>query len=77
VIGGFVYRGRALPDLCGAYVYGDFGNGRIWALRHDGRAVTHQQKLLDTGRSISAFGEDEHRELYVIDYAGEVLKVVP
>ncbi len=77
VIGGPVYRGRALPDLCGAYVYGDFGNGRIWALRYDGRAVTLQQKLIETGRSISSFGEDEQRELYVIDYAGEVLKVVP
>jgi glucose/arabinose dehydrogenase len=77
VIGGPVYRGRALPGLCGAYVYGDFGNGRIWALRYDGRAVTRQQKLLETGRSISSFGEDEQRELYVIDYAGEVLKIVP
>ena len=77
VIGGPVYRGRALPGLCGAYVYGDFGNGRIWALRYDGRTVTRQQKLLETGRSISSFGEDEQRELYVIDYAGEVLKIVP
>src|SRR3989338_9105196 len=77
VIGGPVYRGRALPALCGAYIYGDFGNGRIWALRYDGRTVTRQQKLLETGRSISSCGEDEQRELYVIDYAGEVLKIVP
>ncbi|MBI3607024.1 MAG: PQQ-dependent sugar dehydrogenase [Nitrospirae bacterium] len=77
VIGGYVYRGRAIPDLCGAYVYGDFGNGRIWGLRDDGQIVISQQKLLDTGRKISSFGEDEQRELYAIDYAGEVLKIVP
>jgi glucose/arabinose dehydrogenase len=77
VIGGRVYRGRAIPALCGAYVYGDFGRGRIWALRYDGTTVIEQQKLLDTDRSISAFGEDEQRELYVVDYAGEILKLAP
>lgn len=77
VIGGRVYRGSAIPSLCGVYVYGDFGNGRIWGLRYDGGAVIEQQKLLESDRSISAFGEDEQRELYVVDYAGEILKIVP
>ncbi len=77
VIGGRVYRGRTIPFLCGVYVYGDFGNGRIWGLRYDGSAVLEQQKLLESGRRISAFGQDEQRELYVVDYSGEILKVVP
>lgn len=77
VIGGRVYRGNAIPSLCGAYVYGDFGSGRIWALRYDGSTVIEQQKLLDTDHQISAFGEDEQHELYVVDYAGEVLKLTP
>jgi glucose/arabinose dehydrogenase len=77
VIGGRVYRGHAIPSLCGVYLYGDFGNGRIWGLRYDSGAVIEQQKLLESGRSISAFGEDEQRELYVVDYAGEILKIVP
>jgi glucose/arabinose dehydrogenase len=78
VIGGRVYRGRAIPALCGVYLYGDFGNGRVWGLRYDGSTVIEQQKLLETDRSISAFGEDEQRELYVVDYgSGEILKVVP
>jgi len=77
VIGGYIYRGRGIPDLCGVYLYSDFGNGRIWGLRDDGQIVISHQKLLDTERRISAFGEDEQRELYVIDYEGEVLKIVP
>jgi glucose/arabinose dehydrogenase len=76
VIGGRVYRGRSISALCGVYVYGDFGTGRIWGLRYDGSAVIEQQKLLDADRSISAFGEDEQGELYVVDYAGEILKIV-
>ncbi len=77
VIGGYVYRGKALPDLAGAYLYADFGNGRLWALRYDGRSVTGRRLLLETGKSISSFGEDAQRELYLIDYGGEVFKIAP
>lgn len=77
VTGGYVYRGSAIPALCGVYIYGDYGSGRIWGLRYDGSAVIEQEKLLESGRRISSFGQDEQRELYVVDYSGEILKVVP
>ncbi len=35
--GGYVYRGSRLPELNGAYIYGDYDTGRVWALRYDGR----------------------------------------
>ena len=37
--GGVVYHGDKLPDLDGAYVYGDYSTGRIWGMKHDGSAV--------------------------------------
>lgn len=70
VIGGFVYRGKAIPALCGAYLFGDWGSGRLWALRHDGRRVTHHRLLLTTSLAISSFGVDEQHELYVVDHRG-------
>ena len=76
VIGGYVYRGKAVSGLCGVYVYGDYGSGRIFGLRYDGRSVTAKQTLLETRRPITSFGEDEQRELYVVDHKGEVLKIV-
>jgi glucose/arabinose dehydrogenase len=57
VIGGLVYRDFRLPQLAGAYIYGDYGSGEIWALRDNGTSVTTNQFLFaDAG--VSAFGTD-------------------
>ena len=78
ITGGFVYRGEAIPGLCGVYVYGDYVSQRVWGLRYDGRRVTQQRELLKTRHAISSFGEDEMRELYVADHSGgKIMKIVP
>ncbi|MFQ5512027.1 MAG: PQQ-dependent sugar dehydrogenase [Candidatus Krumholzibacteriia bacterium] len=64
VTGGFVYRGSALPELIGAYVYADFQTGEIWALRYDGVNVESNVLLQDTEFLISSFGVDAGGELY-------------
>ncbi len=75
VIGGYVYRGRNIPALCGAYIYGDFGSGNIWALRYKNNKVTWNKLLLKTDLSISSFGIDEDYEVYVVDYGGSIFRV--
>jgi glucose/arabinose dehydrogenase len=77
VIGGYVYRGSLVPKLCGAYLYADYGNGRVFGLRYDGQKVTERRTLLETHRPITSLGEDAQYELYVVDGSGEVLKVLP
>jgi uncharacterized repeat protein (TIGR03806 family) len=58
VIGGIVYRGNRISQLTGSYLYGDYGSGEIWALRHSGTNVTQNTVILtDTGR-MTAFGVD-------------------
>ena len=32
IIGGHVYRGDALPELKGLYIYSDYCNGELWTL---------------------------------------------
>lgn len=68
ITGGYVYRGSRLPELKGAYVYGDFQTGRVWALRHDGKTVTWQKELAQTPLALVGFGEDTNGELYLVDY---------
>ena len=75
VIGGFVYRGSKIPDLCGAYLYGDFGSGRIWALQYQNFKVKRKKLLIDTNYSISSFGTDEDFEIYMVDYSGSIYKL--
>jgi len=42
ITGGYVYRGKELPELDGVYVYGDFDTGRIWGLREaNGKALAN------------------------------------
>jgi len=72
VIGGFVYRGSKIPDLCGAYLYGDFGSGRIWALQYQNFKVKRKKLLINTKFSISSFGTDEDFEIYVVNYSGSI-----
>lgn len=74
IIGGHVYRGAAFPLLQGAYLYGDFCSGRIWAAARDatGAWATTEMLRLD-GAMIGSFGEDEGGELYVTDIVGGVI----
>ncbi len=78
VTGGYVYRGEALPSLRGAYLFADFGSGRIWTARRDASGSWRVSKLLDTGMNISSFGQDDAGELLVVDYGGGLLyRLVP
>jgi len=77
VTGGYVYRGEAIPDLQGAYLYGDFGSGNIWAAFRDENGTWQDELILESGMQISSFGEDSEGELYLVNYNGSLHKFVP
>ncbi len=92
VIGGFVYRGTAIPQLAGRYVFGDWGSfsapsGRLFYL-DDTNGVTElrmggDDRLL--GLWLKGFGEGPDSELYAFGSrwlgpsgdAGRMVKLVP
>ena len=86
ITGGVVVRNAASP-LNGQYVFGDFGFGNIWALPADAADLSFARAVnitaaLDAGAggvlgSISSFGSGAGGELYVVDYGGKVVQVVP
>ncbi len=76
VTGGFVYRGNQYPALTGRYFYADFGTGKIWSMYKTGANSWSAPELeWGGGINISAFGEDETGELYVVDYSGKIRRL--
>ncbi len=69
ITGGNVYRGSAVPELQGSYLYADYVSGKIWALKYDmqkktvvaNRPVPHDKSSLP----VISFGEDEAGEVYL------------
>jgi len=88
VIGGYVYRGNAIPSLRGKYIFGDYVTGKIFSLDFDGTTASNFQDITSqlfptrTGglnlQNPSSFGEDASGELYITDISdGSVYKIVP
>lgn len=67
VTGGYAYRGTAYPALRGAYLFGDFCSGRIWALNADGPNSQTPTLVYDTSMQLSSFGQGADGTLYVTD----------
>ncbi len=75
IIGGYVYRGAAFPELSGKYVFGDNMTGKIWFL--DETTTPATKMLLATlpdgpgpnsgndYRGLGSFGVDAAGELYL------------
>ncbi len=68
VSGGYVYRGTAVSNLAGDYVFGDFISGRIFAVPANSAPVATPEELLQSGLNIVSFAEDIGGELYLLHY---------
>ncbi len=77
ITGGVVYRGRALPQLVGHYLFSDWCTGWIRSIRiADGRAGELRQWIGSLG-PVTSFGEDAAGEVYVMSGVGAVYRLVP
>ena len=75
VTGGLVYRGTAVAEITGAYLFSDFCSGQIWAIdAGDRRSVV---KVAEADGQVSSFGIDSAGEVYILQFRGPVLRIVP
>ena len=78
VTGGFVYRGSAIEDLYGAYVFGDYCTSRLWAVQISTGEVEFRDLGVEVpGGALASFGEDAQGELYTLSLNGPVARIVP
>jgi glucose/arabinose dehydrogenase len=75
VVGGYVYRGAAVPSAKGRYFYGDFCSGIIWSIpaRRGGAGTARQESF--KLQSLSSFGVSAAGELYLVSLDGAIYRL--
>ena len=74
--GGIVYYGETVPELNGAYIYGDYSTGTIWGTRHNGSRLTWHKELAGSRLQIAAFATDQRGDLLIVDHGGGLYRLV-
>jgi glucose/arabinose dehydrogenase len=77
VTGGYVYRGSAIPELTGRYLYSDYCGGwlKSFVYRNGTASENTDWGIPDVGNIVS-FGQDGQNELYLLSGAGGVWRIV-
>jgi glucose/arabinose dehydrogenase len=77
VVGGYVYRGSALPTLEGRYLYADLCGG-VWSVSVRGGVVRDRRvEPLAPPALIVSFGQGAEGELYLVCLNGRVYEIAP
>jgi len=78
IIGGYVYRGAAIPELQGQYLFSDYCRGFVRSLSFEnGMATVRQAPMVNVGTNVTqSFGQDGAGELYILTGDGRVLRIV-
>lgn len=77
ITGGFVYRGEAIAELVGAYLYSDYCDGDIRAIVVRDGEVVDDANLGVNGGQVVSFVQDAAGELFALDLGGRVLRLDP
>jgi hypothetical protein len=86
ITGGYVYRGTAIPNMVGRYIYGDFKSNRFGTLTYSGETggqpqVCDQYDITDdlakpqNAGGVVSFGEDANGEVYVLTIYGGIYRI--
>jgi glucose/arabinose dehydrogenase len=76
IIGGYVYRGSAIPAIRGHYFYSDYCAGFLRSLRYQNGVAVDQKDWGLTSSAVESFGLDFAGELYMISRS-TILKIGP
>lgn len=74
VVGGHVYRGTRVPEIAGAYVYGDTCSGEIWAV--NAGAPGTPVRIATGARNMTSFGLDAAGEITVLTFGQPIRRLV-
>jgi glucose/arabinose dehydrogenase len=75
IIGGYVYRGSKIPNLNGAYLFGDLCRAMIVGVAQSGGKVVQRRDMSVEVGGLTAFGQDNSGELYAATLSGTIYKL--
>jgi len=76
ILGGYVYRGAAQPDLQGWYLFAETYEGPIWAIPSTTEPLEELPEPFDSELFITSFGEDADGEILLTAFQGAVYRVI-
>lgn len=78
IVGGYVYRGEAIPNLVGKYIFGDYCSGFLWTLARTGDEAFEMERVYKAeALQLGSFAKDHEGELYLLDVLrGNMYKLV-
>ena len=77
VVGGEIYAGSAIPRLRGAYLFGDFCKGTVWAAQRGDESGWSVAEIGQAGRPLLSLGSDSNGEVYALTLRGPILRLAP
>jgi putative heme-binding domain-containing protein len=79
ITGGFFWNSPRIPELVGAYIYGDWMTGKVWALKYDSQKqqILEHKEIVDTPLQIISFAIDDDGEVLIVGYDGTIHRLVP
>jgi len=75
ITGGYVVRDPKLTGFAGRYLYGDYCDGRIRAVRVGPGSAHGDRKAAPNVPQLSSFGEDTAGHVYVVSLSGPVYRL--
>lgn len=79
IVGGQVYRGRAIPELEGHYFFSDYCSGWVRSFEYRDGAILSEREWqgLKVTRLVTSFGTDQDGELYILSLGGGLWRITP
>jgi len=79
VTGGVVYRGSAIPELDGVYLFADYCTAELWGIVGNGETAPAERIDLGvgTGPSPAAFAKGPGGEVYVLSLENQISRIDP
>lgn len=77
IVGGYVYRGTAIPALVGAYLYADLCTGKVYAAEQQGGTIVQNVDLGINVPQIVSFGQSPNGEVYTVSLGGTISRIIP